>query len=196
MRAWLFLLGVAIAVPAHADGFGEVVGGLMIPTSNDNWTNLAEPSPKLGVRAGAMSGDFGGMLGADWTPVSLDNSGGSFGIGSTGGSAQRFRVIASAVFHHRIAPKITLSGRAGAGLDIAHASFDLTILGATSTTSDTNLGYAFDLGLGLWFDVSSVQLGFELGIPIGHHDKQAKQSGDIGFQYTSVDVDLLAGLRF
>ena len=196
MRAPVLLALVAIGSPAHADGFGEVALGLAIPVANDNWTNLVEPSPKVAVRGGAMSGDFGGMLGLDWIPQSLDNGGGSFGIGSTNSSVQRFRAIASAVFHHRVAPKVTLSGRAGVGIDLVHGSFDVTILGSTSTTSDTDVGYAFEFGAGVWFDLAGKQVGFELAIPIGHHNKHAQNSNELTADWTSVDVDLLVGLRF
>jgi hypothetical protein len=197
MRALLVLVLVAIgAAPARADGFAEIVGGLALPIGNDNWTNTVDPSPKLGVRAGAMAGELGGMLAIDWTPESLANDGGSFGIGSTNAAAHRFRAIASAVFRHRVAPRITISARAGAGLDLAHASAELTILGATSSTSDTDLGYGFELGGGAWFDVGGTQLGVELALPIGKHTKRASRSGEITFDYTSIDIDLLLGIRF
>ena len=188
---------LCVSVPAQADSFAELLGGLAIPVGNSNWTNLVDPSPKLQARAGAMApgADIGGMLGIDWTPESLDNSGGGFGVGSTSVAAHRFRAIASVVFRHRIAPRITLSGRAGAGIDIAHASYDVTILNNTSSNSDTDVGYAFEFGAGVWFDVGGTQLGFELAVPIGHHNKQAQQTGDITFQYTDIDVDLLIGVR-
>ena len=196
MRLLALPVVVAICAPAHADSFAEVVAGLAIPASNDNWTKAVGPSPKLGVRGGAMSGELGGMLGFDWTPESLDNGSGSFGIGSANGSLHRFRVLASAVVHHRIGPKITLCGRAGAGIDIAREAVDVTVLGATSSTSDTDVGYAFEFAAGAWFDVGGNQVGLELAVPIGHHSKQASQSGDLSFDYTSVDIDLLVGVRF
>lgn len=197
MRAILVLVLVAIsAAPARADSFAEIVGGLSLPVGNDNWTNTVDQSPKLGVRAGAMSGEIGGMLAIDWTPETLDNNGGSFGIGATSAAAHRFRAIASAVFRHRVAPRITISARAGAGLDLAHASYEVTILNSTSSTSDTDLGYGFEFGGGVWFDVGGTQLGVELALPIGKHSKRATQTGDITFDYTSIDIDLLLGIRF
>jgi hypothetical protein len=197
VRTLLVLAILAASVPARADGFAELLGGLAIPAGNSNWTNTVDPSPKLQARAGEMAGggDFGGMLGIDWTPESLDNSGGGFVVGSSSAAAHRFRAIASAIFRHRIAPRITLSGRAGAGIDIAHASVDVTVFNNTSTTSDTDLGYAFELGGGVWFDIGSTQIGVELALPIGHHNKQAQKAGDITFDYTDIDIDLLVGVR-
>ncbi len=197
MRTLTLLAVLASSSAAHADPFAEIVGGFAFPVSNSNWTNSVDASPVLGVRAGAMAntGDLGGMLGVDWTPESLSSSGGSFGFGSTSASLHRFRVIASGVFHHRVAPKITISAHAGAGIDIARASYDVTILGSTSSGSDSDLGYAFEFGGGVWFDLGSAQLGIELALPIGHHDKQASQSGDVTFKYSDVDLELLVGVR-
>ena len=184
-----------MSTPAHAEGFAEFLAGTSVPAGDSDWTKLADPSPKLAARGGAMSGQLGGMVGVDWTPVNLDNGGGSFGLGSANGSAHRFRVIASAVFRHVLTPKITLSARAGGGLDIAHASIDITVLGSTTTNSDTDLGYGFDFGAGIWFDIGPTQLGFELAVPIAHHNKDAQQIGDPAFHYTSVDLDLLFAVR-
>ena len=192
----VILVLVAISTRARADSFAELAGGLAIPASDDNWTKLVGASPKLAARGGSMSGELGGMLGVDWTPESLDNGGGSSGLGSTAGSLQRFRVLASGVIRHRITPTLTVGGRAGAGIDIAHASYDVTLLGTTTSGSDTDVGYAFEFGVGLWVDVGTKQVGVELAVPFGHHDKPAQQSGDLPFQWTSIDVDLLVGVRF
>jgi hypothetical protein len=197
----VLVLAGAIAGPreARADSFAELAGGIAIPAGDSDWTNLVGTSPKLAARAGAMSGDaegvVGAMLGVDWTPEDLNNGGGSFGFGSTDGSVQRFRVIASGVIHHRVSPKLTISGRAGAGIDIAHASIDVDVLGSTSSNSATDVGYAFEFGVGAWYDLGGKQVGLELAVPIGHHDKAVQKSGDIPFQYTSVDIDLMLGIR-
>ncbi len=196
VRAYVLIAVVAMTTPAKADGFGEILAGIAIPASDSDWTKLVGPSPKLAARGGAMQGDFGGMLGLDWTWENLENGGESFVVGSTSASLQRFRLIASGVFRHRLTPKLTLSARAGAGIDVAHASGDFTLFGNHSSTSDTDVGYAFDFGVGIWFDIGSTQLGFELAVPIGHHDKQVEQSGDLPFQWSSLDVDLLVGVRF
>ena len=73
--------------------------------------------------------------------------------------------------HHPVTPKLVLSARVGAGVDLAHASATVTILGNTTTTSDTNAGFAFELGGGIWYDLGGVQLGGELALPIAAHSK-------------------------
>jgi hypothetical protein len=75
-----------------------------------------------------------------------------------------------------------------------HGSYDYTLLGTRFTSSDSDTGYAFEFGGGAWWDAGSVQVGGELAIPIGHHDK-ASQNGSIGFQWTAYDLDLLVGIR-
>lgn len=199
MRPVSIVLAV-IAIPSMvaAEPVGELTGGLAIPTSNSDWTNVADASPKLRVAGGAVSATgLGGLLTFDWTPVSLDNSGGSFGgLGGADISAHRFRVLANATFDRAITPKVVLAGRIGGGIDIARASARVTVLGATTTSSDSDLGFAFEFAAGLWVAVGSVEVGGELALPIGHHDKRGNGSdGNYTFDYTSLDVDLMIGVR-
>ena len=100
------------------------------------------------------------------------------------------------MFAHRVAPKVTITARAGAGVDIDHAGYSVTVLGSTTSNSDTNAGLAMELGGGAWFDVGSMQLGVEAGLPIGLHSHKASQAGDITFDWTAYDFDLLFGVRF
>jgi hypothetical protein len=198
MRTTAFVAVLVLACPlvARADGFGTIVGGVALPMGDDTWTDTVNSSPTFGLRAGGLGGQLGGMLTVDFTPVDLTASGGSFGFGSATASAWRTRVLAQLVFAHRLARAITISGHAGAGVDIAHASYDLTLLGQHSSHGNTDVGYALEIGAGLWFDLSpTVQLGADVALPIGHHQTKAT-SPDITFDYTSYDLDLLAGLRF
>jgi hypothetical protein len=112
----------------------------------------------------------------------------------TGASAFRVRVLAHIGVDHPIGPKLTVSARAGAGIDVAHGSYDYTLLGTRFQSSDTDTGYAFELGGGMWWDAGGAQIGGELAIPIGHHDKPS-QNGSVGFTYTSYDLDILVGVR-
>jgi hypothetical protein len=196
MRALPFVLLALATAPAHADSFGAVVGGIMIPlgdshSDNSGWSDQVSSSPKLGVQAGAIGeSGVGGMVSADWTPISYNYQNQAVDV-----SAHRFRIQAHVLFEKPVAPKLTLQARAGGGIDIAHASADTTILGTTFHASDTDVGWAFELGGGVWFDVGSVKIGGELALPFGGHSHKASGNGDITFDYTSYDVDLLFGLR-
>jgi hypothetical protein len=191
------ILLTAGAATARADSFLEVAGGLSIPVGDNAWTNLAGTSPKVGARVGGVTDKgLGGMIQADWTPVSLNNNGGSFGVGSVDVAGQNFRFLADFTVHHPILPKLLLGARIGAGIDIAHASATVTVLGNTTSSSDTNVGFAFEVGGGLWYQLGDIELGGELALPISTHSKNGNNTdGNYTFNYTSYDIDLLFGVR-
>jgi hypothetical protein len=194
MRALLVTALLLFPAAAHAESFLEILGGVAIPVGDNNWTKLAESSPKLGARVGAVNETgLGAMLQFDWTPVNLDNN--SFGIGTF--SAHRFRILAAATIHKPVGPPhLIASGRAGVGIDIAHASASGSALGVSFNSSDTDTNIAFELGGGLWYDIGSAQLGGELALPISNHNKQGNGSdGNYPFQYASYDIDILFGVR-
>ena len=184
------LAALLVPAAAHADGILELGGALTFPIADKNWTDTVDTSPELGVRLGAGNQQIAGLLGFSWTPENLDAQSASFPGGSTDISGHRFRILGNLRIGHRVAPKITVTGRLGAGVDIAHGSFTLNLLGNTSTTSDTDVGFAFDGALGGWYDLGQTQLGLELAVPIGHHSKKATQAGELTFDYDQVDIEL------
>ena len=196
MRSLAFAAVLLAAAPAGADSFAGAVGGIMIPladskSDNSGWADQVSSSPKLGIRGGATGeSGLGGMVSADWTPVSYN-----FKNNFTDVSAHRFRILAHILFEKLVAPKVTVFGRAGGGIDIAHASASATVLGTTFSASDTNVGWAFELGGGVYFSVGSVQIGGELALPFGGHSHKASSNTDITLDYTSTDVDILFGIR-
>lgn len=193
MRALASSLALLLlATPAHADSFVDIAGGLSIPMGDDDWTEVAESSPKLALRIGSLPQNIGGMLQADWTPTNTDTTSGQFPGGSADISAHRFRVLLGAVFRHDISNSLAFSGRAGAGIDVAYASSSVEFLGNRTETSDSDVGLALEVGGGLWFKSGSMWIGGEVAIPIAMHD----HDGDIDFQYTSYDLDVLVGVRF
>jgi hypothetical protein len=196
MRAIAFAVLLA-AVPASADSFVGASGGVMVPLGdskddNTGWTDLVSSSPKLGVRVGAVgSAGLGGMVSADWTPVS-DNYPPQFGDVS----AHRFRILAHVLFEKLVAPKLTVAFRAGGGIDIAHASADVTLFGLTGHASDTDVGWGAEFGGGVWWSLGSADIGGEVAIPFGGHSHVARPSSDeITFDYTSYDLDILFAVR-
>lgn len=183
---------------ARADSFLEVVGGLSMPIGDNAWTNLADASPKLGARIGGVSdtNGLGAMIQADWTPVNLNNSGGAFGVGSLDLAGHDFRFLADLTLHHRVAPKLVVSVRAGVGLELAHASSTLTIVTSTTSASDTNAGFAFEVGGGLWYSLGDVEVGGELALPVAWHSNRNDGSDNgFPFNYTDYNIDVLIGVR-
>jgi hypothetical protein len=181
---------------AAADSFFEIAGGFTAPMGDDDWNDTVESSPKLKLAAGGMNNQFGGFFSADWAPENTDAMGGTFPGGSTDISAHRFRLLVGPAFEAPLNRMLVFTGRVGIGADITHASARVTILGSTSETSDTDVGFGFEVGAGLWARVGSLQLGGEVGIPIGHHDHAADDSGEIAMEWTSYDFDVLFGVRF
>jgi hypothetical protein len=193
MRSLIVVALVAVAHVAQADPFVELAAGVMFPISNSDWTNTVDVSPKLAARGGVARGDLEGLLSLDWTPVQAKAEPLFTDISYT-----RFRILAAAQLRHQFAPNIRLSARAGFGIDIAHAGYtvDLPFVGTTSG-SDTDTGFAFEPALGIWYALGTTELGLELAFPISTHSRDANaQTGQIGFHYTSVDIDLLATVRF
>jgi hypothetical protein len=192
MRSLVILACVLAASRASADSFTIINAGLAVPISDSDWTRLADPSLKLGVRAGGGRPDVAGYVSFDFTPVSFVDEPGFGDL-----SAQRYRALVGIQVWRQLVPNVHFDARLGVGIDIAHASYTFTVLGTTTKYSDTDVGYAFEPAAGLWFDIgATANVGFELGFPVGHHDKTAMPgTGDFTFKYTSVDLDLMGGIR-
>lgn len=193
MRAIAFVALLVVSAPAYAGGFAEFGGGLMVPAGDNRWTDYADPSPKLFVRGGFVSGTLGGMLALDWTPVATDNIP---VVGSLDVSAHRFRILGDIVAHINIGPKLTASPRFGIGMDIQYISATYSLGGFSTTTDDTDVGLALEPGAGLWYRIGEQwHLGGELAVPISFHSYD--QGNDIRLQdFTSIDLDILIGLRY
>ncbi len=193
MRKLVLITLLLASSPTYGEPFAELAGGLVAPVSNDDWTSAVEPSFKLAARLGSDAPGLGFMASVDWTPLAADSSLISF---------NRFRILGHLQFRSRIAKNATLSGRFGAGVDILHESAEITIpLIGTVKGSDSDLGIAFEAALGAWFDVGSLQLGGEVALPIGYHSSAGNPNNpadpnDAKFDYTSVDIDVMLGVRF
>jgi hypothetical protein len=194
MRAIAFSLA-ALVVPARASAgtFVEVGGGIMMPAGDDDWTNYVEAGPKLVARIGAIAdnGSPGGMVSIDWTPIQPDDTG--FG-NAVEVSADRFRILVNAFIDKPLGPKLTATFRLGAGIDIAHVNVKTNLGPFSGETTDTDPGLAVEAAGGLWFDVGSVQVGAELGLPLGFHADGNDHDFDTN-DYMSYDIDLLFAVR-
>lgn len=196
MRA-ITLAILLVPSAAAADSFFELSGGASIPVGDDDWDNTGEPSPKLRLRAGG-SGDnkIGGFVAADWTPQQTDAQSSSGPFASTDISAHRFRFLIGPQLDAKLSGPLTFTGRVAIGADIARVSGDFTVVGVRSEFSDTDIGFAFEVGGGLWARFGNLQVGGELALPIGLHDDVADEQGEITFEWTSYDVDIMFGVRF
>ncbi|HEY1552499.1 MAG TPA: hypothetical protein VGG28_31945 [Kofleriaceae bacterium] len=195
MRALVAATLLVLTAAAHADGNLELAGGISIPAGDSNWQNIAKTSPKLGVRIGDFfTHDLGVMLQADWTPVSLNNSGAAFGIGEAAFAAHVFRVLIDFTGQRHITEHVVIGGRAGIGMDIAHASGSISVGAAAGSRADTDVGLAVEFGGGVWYDFGGTQVGGEIALPIGNHSSPS-ENGSFAFQYAMYDVDLLAVVR-
>ena len=180
-----------LAVPAKADTFLDIEGGLTTPLGDDDWNNTVESSPKLAVHAGSVANTIGGMVSLDWTPYNTDAQADVPGIDI---AANRFRVLANLAFQSPVQKKLMLTGRVGIGADIQHASADGSIFGVNFHTDDTDVGIGFEVAGGVWVKVSSIAVGGEVALPISHHDKD-NPNGEIDFVYDTFDFDLMFGIR-
>lgn len=190
------LAAIAVAPSrARADTFLDLQGGISIPVGDSDWTDLADSSPKLGLRIGAIPHEIGAFVAADWTPVNTDQQGWSGPLTSADISAHRFRVMGGVMFHHPLSNTIAVTGHGAIGADIAHANISVDVLGTHTETSDTNTGLGFAFGGGVWFRAGSLEVGGELQLPVAfHHDDNKNDS--IPYDYTSVDLELVGGVRF
>jgi hypothetical protein len=195
MRALPVVALLALTTPAYAEGFAEIFGGMAIPVADSDYTDYVESSPKLGLRVGGLSGNAGGALSLDWTPVNTDNQGFSGPLGSADVSANRFRILATGIVEAKVGPKLYARARLGIGIDITHVNVKVTLLGNTSEGTDTDTGLALEPGGGLWFQLGGVAIGGELGLPIGFHGNHSNDEITLN-DYTSMDVDILFGARF
>lgn len=182
---------LAILVPsaAHAETYFEFGGGLVLPMSDDDYTDAVDPSVGLAARIGG-GGTIGGMFSVEWAPLPADPAGFSY---------NRFRLIGHVVLHHALNPKTEIVGRFGAGLDIMHGSYEASLGPARVEGSDTDVGVGLELGGGAWFRVGSgsTQVGVELAIPIGIHNEKGGvlDPDDQRFDYTAFDLEILGGVR-
>jgi hypothetical protein len=192
MRAIVALVLVTIAAPAHAESFVDIYGGISIPIADDDWTDAVESSPVIGARAGAFPKEIGGYLQVEWMPTNTDAQGWNVPGSSGNISAHRFRVMVGPLLHRNIGA-LSVTGRAGIGLDIAYARASGNIGPVTFDESETDVGLGFEFAGGLWFKLGNLEVGGELALPVGLHDDD---NNAIDFNYTSVDIQLLFGVRF
>ena len=190
MRTIVVLALLAVATPVHADSYVGLAGGLAMPLTDDQYTDTVDTSPVIGVRVGAYPQALGGYLSFEWMPINLKQDFGGLDV-----SAHRFRLIVGPELHHPVSNTLSVTGRAGIGLDIARSSVSGTILGVDFDDSETDMGLGFEFAGGVWFHVGGIHVGGEVSLPVGIHDDDTSEQ-DYDYDYTAVDLQLLFGVRF
>jgi len=193
MKHTLLVVGLAVLAPsvARAETYVELGGGLTLPVSDDDYSDFVDPSVALAARIGGGGPTIGGMASVEWSPLAAD---------SDDVSLNRLRLLGHLVLHHRLSPKAEIVGRIGAGIDYIHSHVEIDggILGRIEG-SDSDVGLALEFGGGAWFGIGSgsTQIGVELALPIGIHNKDGKplDVDDQKIDYTAIDVQILGGVR-
>ena len=187
MRAIIALALLAVATPAFADSYVGLAAGMAFPMSDDEYTDQVDTSPVLGARVGSNPGSLGGYLSFEWMPADA-KADGVFGADVT---AHRFRILVGPEFTHPVSNTLSVTGRAGIGLDIAHSRIEL----GGFDSSETDLGLGLEFGGGVWFRLGGIAVGGEVSLPIGIHNDDTSEM-DYDYDYTAIDLQLLAGIRF
>jgi hypothetical protein len=191
MRAIIALALLAVATPAHADSYVGLSGGLAVPLSDDQYTDAVDASPVLGARLGAYPKALGGFFSFDWMIADVENDG-ALGLDF---DAHRFRLLVGPELHHPVSNTLGVTARAGIGLDIVRSTASGNLGPIAIDESETDLGLGFEFAGGVWFGFGGVQVGGEVSLPISMHDDDPNEN-DYDFDYTSVDLQLMVGVRF
>lgn len=192
MRTAILALLLVSASEARADrGFVEPHVGIMIPVADDEYTDAADESLKLGVRIGSGSDRRALDLGIDYTPVNDELSTDIIEV-----DVSRFRFQIGGRFIAAAGDKARLFGRISAGLDLIRYSASGNVFGIEVDQSETDPGLAVEAQGGVLFDLGSVMLAAWVGVPMAFHfdDDDPDVADDADLEYTGIDIDLAVGV--
>ncbi|HEY5927890.1 MAG TPA: hypothetical protein VIV11_39660 [Kofleriaceae bacterium] len=191
---------LATATHADADGYGVLrfTGGTGLPIEDDTWAQSANNSPKLAAGVGGVFyRNIGAMFTADFTIVRLDDNQDLFAIGTSNEKLRRARLLGNLLYEiPNVAPRLSLCVRAGIGADLTWASYDRFAGGTNYPRSLTHGGLALEVAMAAWWFVGpGFEVGAEFALPISHYASETAPGGATGFRYTSLDLDLMLGVR-
>jgi len=192
MRTFLRAMCVCALMvsPAAAGGFAEVVGGVMVPVAEDDYTDVIDESLKLGVRLGSLGpGGYGPEVAADWTAMD-DGIDEVLGVET---ALSRYRLQLGARFGKPIGRNAEVFGRVAGGVDIVHFTADGTVVIVDVDYSETDLGIAAEVGAGVAVNLGKVSVGGQVALPMAFHFEEDDPADpqDIDLEYTGIDIDLL-----
>ncbi|HEU0035211.1 MAG TPA: hypothetical protein VFQ53_31515 [Kofleriaceae bacterium] len=181
-----------IATEARADGlFAEVHAGIAIPVADDEYTDNADESFKLGARLGSGSATRAIDLAFDFTPVNDELSSAFATV-----DVSRYRIQLGGRVASKVAPNARLFGRVSAGVDLLRYHAYGSVLGVDFDQSETDAGLALEVEGGVIFDLGKVSLVAWLGVPMAFHfdDDDPNDATDADLEYTGIDLDLTAAV--
>jgi len=180
-------------------GFLRFSGGANVPLADGTWSQSIKTSPKIGVGIGGMYRDIGAGFTADVAAARVAASENLFAIDASNQRVWEVRLLGHVLYNipDAVQPNVGLGFRAGAGADLAIASYDRIVFGNNNGKSFTKTGFALELGAAAWWHAATgVEIGIETAIPLSFHSSETAPGGATGFNYTSVGVDILIGARF
>jgi hypothetical protein len=207
------LIGVVLllgsVVTAHASPppkvafMGDFVQGISIPLGDGNYRKFADPSYKLGIRAGAIfyiGNKFGVAPEGEFDYIPVNTNDGTYQNNGLDAIFNRVRFLAGARF---IVPFGIGSfyARAMIGVDYITGSIGVIVLGNRISTGYSSTAFTFEPGVGVQFNVyKHLVVGLTTGFPIAAHDTGNNHPlpGLNNSAFTAVDIDFLAvfGVRF
>jgi hypothetical protein len=194
------MLLVSVAARAQADSLGFVTfgGGATLPVADSRWSDGADSGVKVFAGAGivrtvgALATIEGAWLGAPH-PSKL------FQLFTYHERLFRMRILGHAVLElpHVIDPRLSVMVRAGIGADVLYETWDRLTNQTYIGDSRVHAGFGFEVGAAAWFEVAlGIDVGVAVGVPMSiHHSDSVNTSAPGALEYTSVDIDLLAGVR-
>jgi hypothetical protein len=178
----------------------DFVTGVTIPIGDGDYKNFADPSFKIGVRAGAViyiterfgiapEGEF------DFIPLEPDKS----DFPNVNGTVN----VSTSMFEERVlfGARYILNFGIGSfylrtmlGLDHIGGTTTGTAFGFTGSNDFSSTAFALEPGAGIQFNiVRHLVIGFTTGFPIAFH---SFGSGNNNRKFTAVDVDFMGVVGF
>jgi hypothetical protein len=182
--------------PTLLVGYVEIVAGGGVALAYVPWRQSIQPSPSMAIRAGGARGSFGVLGSFEWTNEHLASSPTIFPPSTAIPTLERLRLLGHIFYETRPLHDLSLSVRAGAGIDMLYAGYETTYMTGNQTFEEhvapDQTSLAFELGVEGWYAITDmIELGGAVSLPAAMHST----TPDIRFS-TTVDLSLSLGLRF
>ena len=194
------LLVLAVPARAHADSLGFITagGGLAQPVADSRWSDGAQTGVKLHAGAGIVR-TVGALATIDATWLGAPHPSKLFPLSAYHEGLWRMRILGHALVElpHVVDPRLSVMVRAGIGADVLYETWDRLMNQSYIADSHVHTGFGFEVGAAAWFEVAlGIDVGAEVAVPMSiHHSDAVNTTVPGALEYTSVDIDLLLGVR-